>query len=111
MGQLRFGTDGVRGRALTELTTDYVASLGRAAAEVMSSADWLLGRDTRESSPVLEQALMDGLAAWGALPLQAGQQVHVDVSWKGLDHGVRCTERVVDQPGPPLIRCPAGRVA
>ena len=72
MGQLRFGTDGVRGRALTELTTDYVASLGRAAADVMSSGDWLLGHDTRESSSILEQALMDGLAAGGAVPLQAG---------------------------------------
>ena len=49
VGQLRFGTDGVRGRALTELTTDYVASLGRAAAEVLGAGDWLIGRDTRES--------------------------------------------------------------
>jgi phosphoglucosamine mutase len=72
MGQLRFGTDGVRGRALTELTTDYVASLGRAAAEGMSSGEWLIGHDTRESGPVLEEALMAGLAAGGAVPLQAG---------------------------------------
>ena len=72
MGQLRFGTDGVRGRALTELTTDYVASLGRAAAEVMGSGDWLIGRDTRESGPILQQALMNGLAAGGAVSLQAG---------------------------------------
>ena len=28
---LRFGTDGVRGVALTELTTDFVEVLGRAA--------------------------------------------------------------------------------
>ena len=72
MGQLRFGTDGVRGRALTELTTDYVASLGRAAAEVMSSGQWLIGHDTRESGPVLEEALMAGLVAGGAMPMQAG---------------------------------------
>jgi phosphoglucosamine mutase len=72
VGQLRFGTDGVRGWALTELTTDYVASLGRAAAEVMGSGDWLIGRDTRESGPMLEDALTDGLAASGAVPLHAG---------------------------------------
>ncbi len=66
MGQLRFGTDGVRGRALTELTTDYVGSLGRAAAEVLGRGEWLIGRDTRESGPALEQALVDGLHAGGA---------------------------------------------
>ncbi|MEY2580478.1 MAG: phosphoglucosamine mutase [Ilumatobacteraceae bacterium] len=66
MGQLRFGTDGVRGRALTELTTDYVSSLGRAAAEVLGGGEWLIGRDTRESGPALEQALVDGLHAGGA---------------------------------------------
>ena len=66
MGQLRFGTDGVRGRALTELTIDYVGSLGRAAAEVLGRGEWLIGRDTRESGPALEQALVDGLHEAGA---------------------------------------------
>jgi phosphomannomutase len=33
---LRFGTDGVRGVALTELTAQYVADLGYAAATVLS---------------------------------------------------------------------------
>ena len=72
MGQLRFGTDGVRGRALSELTAEYVSSLGHAAAEVIGSGDWLIGHDTRESGPVLEQALMAGLAAGGAVPSQVG---------------------------------------
>jgi phosphoglucosamine mutase len=72
MGQLRFGTDGVRGRALTELTVDYVGSLGRAAALVLGSGEWLIGRDPRESSPVLEQALLDGLCAAGADPTRLG---------------------------------------
>jgi phosphoglucosamine mutase len=72
MGHLRFGTDGVRGRALTELTTDYVGSLGRAAAEVLGRGEWLVGRDTRESGPALEQALIDGLRAGGADPTRVG---------------------------------------
>jgi phosphoglucosamine mutase len=72
VGHLRFGTDGVRGRALTELTTDYVASLGRAAAEVLGRGDWLVGRDTRESGPALEQALVDGLREGGATPIRVG---------------------------------------
>jgi phosphoglucosamine mutase len=72
MGQLRFGTDGVRGRALTELTIDYVGALGRAAAEVLGSGEWVVGRDPRESSPVLEQAVLDGLRAGGADPTRLG---------------------------------------
>ncbi|MCX6519448.1 MAG: phosphoglucosamine mutase [Actinobacteria bacterium] len=60
---LRFGTDGVRGRALTELTPDYVASLGRAAAAVLGGGRWVVGRDTRESGPRLVSALVAGLGA------------------------------------------------
>ena len=65
---LRFGTDGVRGVALTELTTAYVAALGRAAAQVLGGGRWLIGRDTRESGPELERALVAGLVAGGAHP-------------------------------------------
>ena len=62
----------MRGRALTELTTDYVGSLGRAAADVVGRGEWLVGRDTRESGPVLEQALVDGLRDAGAEPVRLG---------------------------------------
>jgi len=72
MGQLRFGTDGVRGRAFRDLTPEYVAALGRAAAQVIGGGTWLIGRDTRESGPVLQQALTAGLRAGGAEPLQTG---------------------------------------
>ena len=58
---LRFGTDGVRGVALTELTTDYVQALGVAAARVLDGETWLIGRDTRESGEAFESALTEGL--------------------------------------------------
>ncbi len=60
---LRFGTDGVRGVALTELTPEYVRCLGAAAASVLEGGIWLIGRDTRESGPILEAALVDGLGS------------------------------------------------
>ena len=63
---LRFGTDGVRGVALTELTEQYVVDLGRAAAEVLSLKHVVIGRDTRESGLVLQTALARGFAAGGA---------------------------------------------
>ena len=62
----------MRGVAFDELTTDYVASLGRAAAAVLGGGEWLIGRDTRESGPALEQALIDGLRAGRAEPLRTG---------------------------------------
>ena len=69
---LRFGTDGVRGRALTELTEQYAAALARAAAEVLGGGRWLIGRDTRESGPALEAAVAAGLVAAGAAPESVG---------------------------------------
>jgi phosphoglucosamine mutase len=69
---LRFGTDGVRGHALTELTTEYASLLGRAAAAVLGGGDWLIGRDTRESGPALQDAFAAGLRAGGARPCPIG---------------------------------------
>jgi phosphoglucosamine mutase len=63
---LRFGTDGVRGVANVDLTPELVVALGRAAARVMGRGRWLVGRDTRLSSPLIEAALAAGLAAEGA---------------------------------------------
>ena len=60
---LRFGTDGVRGVAVTQLTPQFVALLGRAASTVLHADRWLIGRDTRESGPQLSAAFIDGVHA------------------------------------------------
>jgi phosphoglucosamine mutase len=63
---LRFGTDGVRGVANVELTSELVTALGRAAARVLGSDQpFVVGRDTRRSGPMLEAALVAGLCAEG----------------------------------------------
>ena len=62
---LSFGTDGVRGIAHSELTTNFVEIFGRAAAEEFQSCSWLVGRDTRESSLPLTKFLANGLASTG----------------------------------------------
>ncbi len=64
---LRFGTDGVRGVANVELTSELVTALGRAAARVLGiDVPFVVGRDTRRSGPMLEAALVAGLCAEGA---------------------------------------------
>lgn len=67
---LHFGTDGVRGVALDELTTELVSDLGRAIARVLQPAAIVVGRDTRQSGPTIEAALIQGITAEG-VPVHA----------------------------------------
>ena len=69
-----FGTDGVRGVAGELLTTELAAALGSVATRESSAArpQVLIVRDTRESGPMLEAALADGIAAAGGDVLLAG---------------------------------------
>lgn len=75
---LRFGTDGVRGVAGSELTAELVLALGRAAGRVLGpggpapAGTWCLGRDTRRSGALLAAALAAGLAAEGADVVDVG---------------------------------------
>jgi phosphoglucosamine mutase len=56
-----FGTDGVRGTAGENLTTQFVYCLGRAIVEAMGAQEFLIGRDTRMSGKELSDALISGL--------------------------------------------------
>ena len=69
---LTFGTDGVRGRAGSELTEEMVKTLGLSAAPYLGSDQIIIGRDTRESSPSFEKALAQGFKAGGIEPLLLG---------------------------------------
>jgi phosphoglucosamine mutase len=70
-----FGTDGIRGRAGDPpLDAATVQKIGRAIVRALgiSQPRVLIGRDTRESGPAIEQHLAAGLAAEGAHPESAG---------------------------------------
>ena len=70
---LRFGTDGLRGVANSELTVELVTALGRAAARVLGTdRPFVVGRDTRRSGPMLEAAFVAGVCAEGADVVLAG---------------------------------------
>jgi phosphoglucosamine mutase len=62
---LKFGTDGVRGRAFIDLEPEWVTSLARAAAQVLKTETVVVGTDGRESGPAFVQALRDGFEAEG----------------------------------------------
>ena len=70
-----FGTDGIRGRANVEpLTPEMAVAFGRAVAAKFGRAGQpvVIGRDTRLSGPMLEQAVAAGVAAMGVDVLLLG---------------------------------------
>ena len=69
-----FGTDGVRGVAGEKLTEELAWALGRAVTEHCDTPtpQGLIVRDTRESGPMLERALAEGIASAGGEALLAG---------------------------------------
>lgn len=67
-----FGTDGVRGVAISEITPEYALALGRAVGTVLGSPRLVIARDPRVSGPILEAAFSAGAAAVGVRVEQLG---------------------------------------
>lgn len=75
MGRL-FGTDGVRGIANKELTASLAYDIGKAAAYVLSKDGskpvFVIGRDTRISGDMLENAITAGILSVGGNVIKLG---------------------------------------
>ncbi len=75
MGVL-FGTDGVRGLANRELSSELAFKLGRAGAHVLREETGarvlVIGRDTRLSGDMLEAALVAGICSVGVDVIRVG---------------------------------------
>ena len=75
MGRM-FGTDGVRGIANKDLTSQMAYNLGRAGAYVLTEGAHkpkiLVGKDTRISGDMLESALVAGILSVGAEAITLG---------------------------------------
>jgi phosphoglucosamine mutase len=69
---VKFGTDGVRGVANSDLTASFALDLGRAAARVLGGTEAVVGGDTRISTAMLEAAFVAGLASEGVLVHRLG---------------------------------------
>jgi len=85
---LKFGTDGVRGVANLDLTPEVALALGRASARLLGGWRFVIGRDTRLSGPLLEAALVAGLAAEGAQVTSIGVAPTPAVAWLAAADGV-----------------------
>ena len=71
-----FGTDGVRGIANAELSPYLAMRLGLAASHYFGSGSptptFVVGRDSRISSPMLEAALVAGICSMGGVVMTPG---------------------------------------
>ena len=81
----RFGTDGIRGVANSELTPEIALALGRAAARLLPDGPFLIGRDTRLSGPLLQAALSAGLASEGREVVDLGVIPTPGVAWASAE--------------------------
>jgi len=101
---MKFGTDGVRGVANSELTAEFALNLGRAAAQVLSRLGVdarqhtvelssavdvvVIGGDTRESTPMFRAALGAGFAAEGVDVIDLGTATTPMVAFEAQRLGV-----------------------
>ncbi len=81
-----FGTDGVRGRANSELTSEVAYDLARAAGSTLDG-HVVIGRDTRRSGPMLFSAVASGFNAVGVDVVDLGIVPVGAVSRLGRDTG------------------------
>ncbi len=61
-----FGTDGIRGKANSELTVKTAFKVGQALGYLYTNQNIIIGMDTRISSAMLKNALCAGISASGA---------------------------------------------
>jgi len=83
-----FGTDGVRGIVGETMTPELVERLGRAAALWSGRGRVFIGRDTRGSGPMLEEAFAAGVASVGGNAVLGGVLPTPAVALLSLDLGI-----------------------
>jgi phosphoglucosamine mutase len=100
-----FGTDGVRGVFGSDLT-DLARSIGTAAVTVLvrerrGAPTFVIGRDTRASGPILEDALVEGILAGGGNVIRAGVVPTPAVAFLTAELGVECGVVISASHNPP----------
>ncbi len=100
MKQKLFRTDGIRGKAYEYLDGKLAYNFGKAVAEVagrnnIDKPKVIIGRDTRESGHMLENAVVDGLTNYGVDVIKIGTMPTGAVSFltkkMGANNGVMIT--------------------
>jgi len=89
-----FGTDGIRGVANEwPLTPEFITRIGSAIARVLGQGEHtfaLIGRDTRQSGAMIENALAAGLVLQGFDTLHVGVLTTPGIAYLTRTLGARC---------------------
>ena len=98
MGERLFGTDGIRGLANTfPMTAEMALRIGRAAAATFRKEErqhtFLVGKDTRRSGYMFENALTAGLSSMGVNVLLTGPLPTPGVSY--IMRSLRCDAAIM----------------
>ncbi|MBI5092052.1 MAG: phosphoglucosamine mutase [Candidatus Hydrogenedentes bacterium] len=98
MSERLFGTDGIRGVAnLHPITAEMALKVGRAAGHIFQKEDRphtiLIGKDTRQSGYMLENALTAGLCSMGVNVLLVGPLPTPGVSY--IMRSLRCDAAIM----------------
>ena len=91
MARTYFGTDGVRGIVGETLALDLVERLGRASTMWASRGRVFVGRDTRGSGVMLEEAFVAGIVSAGGIAVRGGVLPTPAVALLSQDLGVVVT--------------------
>ena len=96
MGKLKaFKAYDIRGRVGEDLDEDFAYRVGRAFAKVMTPGRVVLGRDIRDSSPMLQDAISRGLTDEGVDVLEIGlcgtEEVYFATDHSGAGGGMMVT--------------------
>ncbi len=100
----------IRGRLPDELNTDIAWAIGRAVTEYLKPKTIVIGGDIRLSTPVLKDALSDGLRTGGTDVIDIGlcgtEEIYYATSHLKVDGGVMVTasHNPVDYNGMKLVR-------
>lgn len=87
-----FGTAGIRGSARSRVTPDLALTVGRAAGLHADTAEFVVGRDGRETGDALEAAMAAGLESAGVDVRLVGQVPTPALAWASRGrHGVMVT--------------------
>ncbi len=87
---MKFGTDGVRGVAHEELTTEFAVRLARAASVVLGAdgcSTVVIGGDTRVSTAAFDAALSDGFSSCGIDVVRMGVASTPAVAFEAQQRG------------------------
>lgn len=100
----------IRGRVPDELNEDIARRIGNATAQLLDPGPIVLGRDVRLSSPVLQDALADGITVSGRDVIDIGlcgtEEVYFQTAHRGAAGGIMVTasHNPMDYNGLKLVR-------